>query len=444
MGSLLVSAPTAPSRPAPLDTLIANLAPIKESPAQHRAIAKPASRKSPQPRSAKRTPLQRFRPILFPIPVEPGVARIQELEWAVPREVAAPLNAALVPAGGRKCPLRPINLVGRRPKTTPRPAREMDADNLGAPATPRRAYRQEKREKTREVTREETHDSSVGAFSTKSAAVGPRKKSVKGKLLPANIKMPSPTIVFAPLMRGLIGIRRIAVPAAVAVVVALGLGSLFSRDSAILTAAEENIGPRAAFLMEDDFGGGGREGWDAPNSLVAIEAGGVRVEGLTLHTETMQLSDYRMDFEASVSSGAVSWVVRAQDSENYHLYRLEKTRKKSATPYRVVHYPVVDGKADTSQAVSNDVTQELNEQVYHRFSVRVREGRVVTFVNGESVDYWVPQERTVGGIGFFGSKAKPSMIGYVTTYSNQDFLGLSLAVALDAIKSFQEYLDQSA
>ena len=436
MGSLLVSVPTATSRPGPLDALIANLAPIKESPAQHRAIAKPASRKPPQPRSAKRKPLQRFRPILFPIPVEPGVARMQTFEWAVPREVAAPLNVALAPAGDRKCPLRPIKLVGKRPKTTPRPAREMDADNLGAPATPRKAYRQE--------TREETRDSSVGAFSTKSVAADPRKKSVKGKWLPANIKIPSPAIVFAPLMHGLIGIRRIAVPAAVAVVVALGLGSLFSRNSAILTAAEENIGPRAAFLMEDDFGGEGRQGWDAPNSLVAIEAGGVRVEGLTLHTETMQLSDYRMDFEASVSSGAVSWVVRAQDRENYHLYRLEKARKKSATPYRVVHYPVVDGKADTSQAASNDVSQELNEQVYHRFSVRVREGRVVTFVNGESVDYWVPQERTVGGIGFFGSKAKPSMIGYVTTYSNQDFLGLSLAVALDAIKSFQEYLDQSA
>ena len=64
----------------------------------------------------------------------------------------------------------------------------------------------------------------------------------------------------------------------------------------MLAAAEENITPRAAFLMEDDFESGAGDGWHAPHSLVADESSAVRVAGLTLHRETMGLSYYHMDF----------------------------------------------------------------------------------------------------------------------------------------------------
>ena len=426
MGSPPILASAAPSRAVSLDTLIANLAPIRQPP-----IKEPPRARTTNPRG-----LHRFRPVLRPIAVEPGMASMQKFERALAREVAAPLNIALEPAGYRKSPLRPIKLVGKRCKTTPRPAQQpaqqMDAANLESPAAPGEAHDQE------------TRDSSEGALPAKSAVAYPTNKSAKQKQLPAKLKTQGLRTVFAALSQRLTGVGRGGVAAAVAVIAVVGLGLLFSTNSAFLTAAQESIAPRAAILMEDDFGAGGREGWDAPNSLVANEAGGVRVEGLMLHTETMQLADYRMDFEASLSSGSVAWVIDAKDSQNYHLYKLEKAPPQSEKPYQVVHYPVVNGEADITEAVAKEVPQELNDQVFHRFSVRVREGRIFTFVNGESVDYWTPDERPIGGIGFFGSKDEPSVIGYVTTYSNQDFLGFSLAIALDANKSFQGYLDSPA
>ena len=239
-------------------------------------------------------------------------------------------------------------------------------------------------------------------------------------------------------------VRRVAAPAIAVVVVVLGLGLLVSRKRAVLTAVEKNITPRAAFLMEDDFEGGPGDGWQAPHFLVADESGAVRVEGLTLHGETMGLFHYRMEFEAKISSGAVAWVIGARDSENYHLYKLEKLSSRSEQSYRVVHYPVVGGKTDTTKTVSKEVSLELDEEDFHRISVRVREGRIVTMIDGRSVDYWIPFEWKVGGIGFFGSKGESSLIRYVTAYSNQDFWGLSLAAALDAIKLFQGFLDGSA
>ena len=232
-------------------------------------------------------------------------------------------------------------------------------------------------------------------------------------------------------------VRRVAAPAIAVVVVVLGLGLLVSRKRAVLTAVEKNITPRAAFLMEDDFEGGPGDGWQAPHFLVADESGAVRVEGLTLHGETMGLLYYRMDFDAKVSSGAVGWVIGAQDSENYHLYKLEKSSPQSKRSYRVMHYPVVEGKPDTTKTVSNEISLALDEEDFQRISVRVSEGRILTLINGESVDYWAPQEWKAGGIGFFGDKGESSPIRYVTAYCNQDYWGLSLAVALDAIKSLQ-------
>ena len=61
------------------------------------------------------------------------------------------------------------------------------------------------------------------------------------------------------------GVRRIAAPALVVVVVVVGLGLLVSSSGDLLTAAEEKFTPRAAFLMEDDFGGGAGDGWHAPH-----------------------------------------------------------------------------------------------------------------------------------------------------------------------------------
>ncbi len=406
------------------------------------------------------------------MPVDPAIVCIQKFELGAPRGVAHPPSVAQVPVGVLVRALRPIKLVREHPKAGPRSAPELYSANGGAQTTVGEKHSQG------------TRDSLEAALPESSTIARPRKRTFKrnelfltnfkisnldavaqvgrfimsavrrtanldavaqvGRFIMGGVRRIANLDAAAQVGHFMSGVCRVAARAVAVAVVILGLGFLVSTNRALLTAAEENITPRAAFLMEDDFGGGAGDGWQAPHSLVADESGGVRVEGLVLHRETMELSSYRMDFEAKLSSGGVGWVIGAQDNENYHLYKLEKSAPRSEKPYRVVHYPVVGGEADTTKTVSAEVSLELNEHVVHRFSVRVREGRVITLINGQSVDYWVPREWKAGGIGFFGNKGESSLIYYVTAYSNQDFLGLSLAVALDAIRSFQGFLDRSA
>ena len=232
-------------------------------------------------------------------------------------------------------------------------------------------------------------------------------------------------------------IRRIARGAAATALVALALGLLVSKRHIVLRSVEKNITPRAAFLVEDDFEGGAGDGWHPPDSLVAAQPGAVRVDGLAIHNETMELSTYRMDFEAKVASGGVSWILGAQNSANYHLYKLEKSGQ-SKQSYRVVHYPVVEGKSVTTQTVSKAISLEPVEEDFHQISVRVSEGRIMTMIDGRSVDHWTPLEWNPGGIGFFGAKGGSSLIRYVVVHSNQDFWGMSLAATLITIHCFED------
>ena len=98
----------------------------------------------------------------------------------------------------------------------------------------------------------------------------------------------------------------------------------------------------------------------------------------------------------------MSWILGAQNSANYHLYKLEKSGQ-SKQSYRVVHYPVVEGKSVTTQTVSKAISLEPVEEDFHQISVRVSEGRIMTMIDGRSVDHWTPLEWNPGGIGFFGA-----------------------------------------
>lgn len=428
MGTPPVSAPTASRQSVPLNALIADPSPI--------ATPRPA-------RPPNRKALRRFRPVLDEILVYPAAVSMRKLGFGTLSGAADPPSIAKRSVGLRACPLRPINLIRERPNAAPSSA-PLPHSASAAAQTPARGNHDDAAFSSPEATRRA--GSTISRPRQRTVKVRKRGGLVESLGLLPKLKALTPNLgaAFAQIGNFLGGVRRIAVPALVAIVVFLGAGFLVSTNGGLLAAAEENISPRAAFLMEDDFGGGADDGWYAPQSLIPEESGAVRVEGLVLHSETMQLSSYRMDFEAKLSSGMVGWVIGARDHKNYHLFKLEKSAPRSESPYRVVHYAVVAGEADTSNAVSTEVSLDLNEHVVHRFSVRVREGRVVTFINGQSVDYWVPQEWQAGGVGFFGDESESSLICYVTAYSNQDFLGLSLAVALDALKSFQGFVAGSA
>ena len=234
--------------------------------------------------------------------------------------------------------------------------------------------------------------------------------------------------------------RRIGAALATMLGVWLCWGPIATAGIATLNSAAARIEPRAAFQVAENFKSGVSAEW-YPRGLVADESGLARVEGLTLHRDTMDLDGYRWDFDAKITSRAVGWVVRASDTKNYYAYKLVQ-RRQARLPdgYRLMRYPVVNGQADTSKAVERDLEVEWREGEFNRISVRVGDREIKIFINGWSVDYWLVPNLEPGGIGFLADQGEASLIGHVLVDSNSDFWGLTLYGALETMKALEDFL----
>ncbi len=234
--------------------------------------------------------------------------------------------------------------------------------------------------------------------------------------------------------------RRIGAALATMLGVWLFWGPIAATGVATLNSAAARIEPRAAFQVAEDFKSGVSAEW-YPRGLVEDESGLARVEGLALHRDTMDLNEYRWDFDAKITSQALGWIVRASDTKNYYAYKLVQRREaKLPDGYRLIRYPVVNGQPDTSRGVERDLEVEWREGEFNRVSVRVGPREIKTFINGWSADYWLVPNLEPGGIGFLADEGEASLIGHVLVDSNSDLWGLTLYGALETIKSLENLL----
>jgi hypothetical protein len=229
--------------------------------------------------------------------------------------------------------------------------------------------------------------------------------------------------------------------AIVAVFVLAGRPEFSDGYGALATKVEPYINQvkaRAAFQIIDDFDNGVGDWWD-DHGLVADQGGAVRVAGLSLHRETMDLSSYRMDFEAKIDSRSVGWVVRAADRETYYAFKLLQSGTK-AKAYKLVRYPVVDGTPDLTQKAELDVPADLMSEEYNRISMRTQDNQLVTFINGRSVDFWRDSRLPRGGVGFWVEKGESGLVRQLAVSGNEDFWGLTLYAAMETAHAVTNFV----
>lgn len=205
-----------------------------------------------------------------------------------------------------------------------------------------------------------------------------------------------------------------------------------------LQSLTQNVKARAAFQVIDDFTSGVSAHWDAAG-LVSDESGAARVTGFALNRNTMELAGYRLDFDAKIASLGMGWVIGAADERNYYAFKLEEVKSKQGKKYRLVRYLVSEGEVSDSNRVQVDV--ELNQQDFNRISVRLRENRIATFINGTGVDYWQAEETPHGGVGFFTEGNETAFVRHVEVSGNEDTWGLFLYGFLELLEDAKGFVE---
>lgn len=204
------------------------------------------------------------------------------------------------------------------------------------------------------------------------------------------------------------------------------------------------IEERAAFFIADDFSAG-LDNWSAVRSIRVDPAGWLRVtEGFTIHEETVNLQDYRLDFDAKIQAQAVGWSVRTRDEDTFYGFKLLQAGSSSSPNYSLQRFSVIDGvKSSVSQRI--DVPAHLaRSDDFNRISVRVVKDQITTLVNGWGVDFWRDDRIDRGGVGLLADAGEAALVRKMTVSGNDDTWGLILYGTLETMRSVEDFFGASS
>jgi hypothetical protein len=219
------------------------------------------------------------------------------------------------------------------------------------------------------------------------------------------------------------------------------LSSAKERLASSIGSLSRPIEERAAFFISEDFQKGLAAWTSGGNGSVSLDPNGLlQVKGLVLNEQTLRLVNYRLDFNAKIQSGALGWVVRAADDQNYYAYRLVESRSRSAPSFHLERYSMMDGLKVASTAVSNIALPDhlAKPGIFNTVSVIVRDNQITTMVNGWGVDFWRDSQHDRGGVGFLAQAGDSALINGMNLSGNNDSWGLILYGAAETLRSIHD------
>ncbi len=316
------------------------------------------------------------------------------LEIQAPRSTALPLRPAMTlgPAPAKTEERKPAPAVKTESKTEPKtepkpeprkpqPVRSDPRPANGKPSKPEIAKPEPARQPIPASAAE-----SVEPGKIESATSNPEPKPAD----PVDLGLPKLTIEPA----GMPTSRRIAI-AAGAVVFVAGVAFFALRGGSSTVVAKGPQVVTGAPLPAVDSGW--ITDWGA-------EPGVRREHDISVLRPSLNLSDYRIEFQAQIENKALGWVFRARDGKNYYVGKLEIVTPGLEPIIAVVHYPVLNGEAQQRSQVPLPMKVRLDTVYKIRFDALG--DHFTTWVQDQKVDDWTDDRLKAGGVGLFNDRGE--------------------------------------
>lgn len=146
---------------------------------------------------------------------------------------------------------------------------------------------------------------------------------------------------------------------------------------------------------------------------------------LRLWSESLNMTDYQLEFLTQVERKGFGWAYRATDERNFYAGKLAVTKPGPLPRVDLVRYAMVDGKE--GPRVSHPIPLVLREDTLYKVVVSVRGANFNTVINGKMVDSWSDRRLASGGIGFFAERGEVATLRWVTISHRDDMLGRLLS-----------------
>jgi hypothetical protein len=191
-----------------------------------------------------------------------------------------------------------------------------------------------------------------------------------------------------------------------------------------LADVRQVVNDRAAVALDEDFRSG-LDDWaskgDATTQWSFDATGFVRPGPLALYRPSMGLTDYEVQFLGMIDQKAMSWVVRANDFNNYYVVKLVVLKPGPQTTVGITRYAVINGKAQ--DRVDTIVPIDARPDMLYRVQMEIHDDSFGLSIQGEMVDYWSEPRLKRGGIGFFTARGEESRVRWVQVTHQYDMLG---------------------
>ena len=135
------------------------------------------------------------------------------------------------------------------------------------------------------------------------------------------------------------------------------------------------------------------------------ETGVRREREMSIFRPSLNLSDYRLEFQAEIEGGkALGWVFRARDGKNFYVAKLEVVTPGLEPKVDVVHFAVIDGQPQ--QHVQSPLPMKVRIDTLYRIRFDAVGDHFSTWVQDEKVDDWTDDRLKIGGVGLYSDRGE--------------------------------------
>jgi hypothetical protein len=190
---------------------------------------------------------------------------------------------------------------------------------------------------------------------------------------------------------------------AMAIVAVAGAIAYFSMGDSPKQAPSKS--PAAASVLETVGVVMGEPGWSTD---WANDERGKRWRQISFYRPSMQVSDYRVEFQAEIEYKAVSWVVRAPDTKTYWVLKVVQLRGGPSPDIRFTRALVKDGKVVESEEKKLPFPTVMG--MVYRVRTDVAGSRFAVTIQDKPVDQWSNAQALTGGFGVANEGAERGQI----------------------------------
>jgi flagellar motor protein MotB len=161
--------------------------------------------------------------------------------------------------------------------------------------------------------------------------------------------------------------------------------------------------------------------WDAPGTWEIVkdkDVSALRVQGLGFLKKGQQWDNYKVEFEIKVNKESAGWVLRAQNSSNFYLFKLGSEKARAIPKNSLVKYIRLDAqylnslkREDAPGAAGvTPLSIKVRNKDYYKVTVTVRGNTITHYIDGIQVDAWNDDTFNHGRFGFNASAIEQATI----------------------------------